>query len=45
MTEDAVKSVRPGYGIAPKYLKDVIGKRARKDLWFGKALEFGDWVE
>ena len=45
ITEDAVKSVRPGYGIAPKYLKDVIGKRARKDLWFGKALEFGDWVE
>ena len=25
ITEDAVRSVRPGYGLAPKYLKQVVG--------------------
>ena len=27
ITSDAVRSVRPGYGLAPKYLTDVIGQR------------------
>ena len=27
ITADAVRSVRPGYGLAPKYLTDVIGQR------------------
>lgn len=33
-----IKSVRPGYGLHPKYLDYIIGKRARKDLKFGEAL-------
>ena len=32
ITEDAVKSVRPGFGLAPKYLEGVIGKRASRDI-------------
>lgn len=43
--ENAIKSIRPGHGIAPKYLKQAVGKRASKDLWYGKALQFGDWIE
>lgn len=27
ITEDSIRSVRPGYGIAPKYLKCVVGKK------------------
>ena len=27
ITEDAVRSVRPGYGLAPKYLRNIIGSR------------------
>jgi len=27
-TEKNVRSIRPGYGLRPKYLKDVLGKRA-----------------
>lgn len=27
ITEDAVLSVRPGYGLAPKYLTEIIGRR------------------
>jgi N-acetylneuraminate synthase len=31
ITADAVRSVRPGYGLAPKYLESVIGKRVQSD--------------
>ncbi|WP_110674166.1 pseudaminic acid synthase [Salinicola sp. RZ23] len=32
ITEDAVRSVRPGYGMAPKYLKSILGKRVKDDV-------------
>lgn len=32
VTEDAVRSVRPGFGLSPKYLADVIGKKVNKDV-------------
>ena len=32
ITEESVRSVRPGYGLAPKYKEDVIGKRASRDI-------------
>ena len=32
ITEDSVRSVRPGFGLAPKYLDEIIGKKARKDI-------------
>lgn len=35
ITEKNVRSVRPGYGLHPKYLKDVLGKVAEKDYEFG----------
>lgn len=35
-----IRSIRPGYGIKPKYLYDIIGKKANRDLSFGTAL---DW--
>ncbi len=34
-TEENIRSVRPGYGMHPKYLKDVLGKIATKDYIFG----------
>ncbi len=32
ITADAVRSVRPGYGISPKYITDVIGGRVIKSI-------------
>lgn len=33
-----IKSVRPGYGLHPKYYDSIIGKSAKKDLKMGEAL-------
>jgi N-acetylneuraminate synthase len=35
ITADAVKSIRPGYGLEPKYLFDVVGKRILQDVKVG----------
>lgn len=32
ITEDCVRSVRPGYGLAPKYLDRVIGQEVLRDV-------------
>ena len=32
ITADAVRSVRPGFGVAPKYLEAVVGKRVSIDI-------------
>jgi len=34
VTADAVRSVRPGYGLAPKHLARVVGCRVRRDVGF-----------
>jgi N-acetylneuraminate synthase len=34
ITADAVRSVRPGYGIAPKHLDQLIGKTVNRDVAF-----------
>jgi len=37
ITEEHVKSIRPGYGLAPKYFDDIIGKKAVTDIASGTA--------
>lgn len=32
ITEQNVRSVRPGYGLAPKFLPEILGKRVNRDL-------------
>jgi N-acetylneuraminate synthase len=34
VTEDAVRSVRPGFGLSPKYLADILGQQISKDVNF-----------
>ena len=38
-TQENIRSVRPGYGMHPKYLKDILGKVAQKDYEFGDRFE------
>ena len=42
ITERNVRSVRPGFGLHPKYLKDILGKNVTRDLEKGTrfALEY-----
>lgn len=37
-TEENIRSIRPGYGLPPKYLKNILGKRATQDIKKGIAL-------
>lgn len=38
-TSENIRSVRPGYGMHPKHLKNIIGKIANKDYEFGNKFE------
>ncbi len=39
-TEKNIRSIRPGFGLHPKYIKKVIGKRARRDIKRGTPLKW-----
>lgn len=43
-SEDNIRSIRPGYGLAPKYLNDVLEKRAAHDIDRGTPLSINDIV-
>lgn len=32
ITEDAIRSVRPGFGVAPKFLDSIVGRKAARDV-------------
>lgn len=44
ITEDNVRSIRPGFGLHPKYLKEILGKCVKKDLKKGTPFEL-DFIE
>jgi len=44
ITENNVRSVRPGYGLHPKYLNDILGKKVNRDLDKGMMASL-DFVE
>ena len=39
-TEENVRRIRPGYGLAPRYYQEIIGKFAKCDIDRGKALKW-----
>ncbi|WP_419797492.1 MAG: pseudaminic acid synthase [Terasakiella sp.] len=41
LTPENTRVIRPGYGLAPKYITDVLGKTALRDLKRGDALDWG----
>ena len=40
LTADNVKSIRPGFGLAPKHYFDILGKKVNQDIYKGTALQF-----
>lgn len=40
LTGENVKSIRPGFGLHPKFLKEIIGQRAKTDINKGTRMEF-----
>ena len=40
ISHENIKSIRPGYGLHPKYLNDVLGKKTTKDMKVGDRLSF-----
>ena len=42
ITVDNVKSVRPGFGLHPKFLKKILGKSVKKNLKYGSPLNLKD---
>ena len=39
-TPENLRSIRPGHGVAPKHLPEVLGRKAKSDIRRGTAL---DW--
>jgi pseudaminic acid synthase len=44
LTAENIKSIRPGFGLPPKYLKEILGKKAAKDIERGTPLNW-DLIE
>lgn len=41
-TEENIRIIRPGYGMKPKYMKDILGLRAEHFMERGTPITFGD---
>ena len=38
LTNESVRSIRPGYGLHPRHLNDVVGKKTKKGVTRGTPL-------
>jgi pseudaminic acid synthase len=43
-TADNVRSIRPGHGLAPKHMEEVLGGRAMRDITKGTPLAWSDLI-
>lgn len=39
-----IRRIRPGFGLAPKYYEELLGKKAKRDLEYGSPLSWDDVV-
>ena len=43
-TKENVRSIRPGFGLEPKYINDILGKKAKQDIKKGTPMRW-DFIE
>lgn len=43
LSTENIRAIRPNAGLSPRFLKEILGKRAKMDLPFGKPLEWSDF--
>ena len=41
LTEEQLRSIRPGYGLHPRHLKEVLGRQAKRKIQRGTPLDWG----
>jgi N-acetylneuraminate synthase len=41
---DDLRRIRPGHGLPPKYLDDVLGKTLQKDVFRGDPVRLDDFI-
>ena len=44
-SKENIRSVRPGYGVHPKYLNDILGNISEKDYQFADRFQINKWGE
>lgn len=42
ITPENVRSIRPGTGLKPKYYSEILGKKTKKNIRFGKPIQWED---
>jgi pseudaminic acid synthase len=42
-TENNVRSIRPGDGVSPKYIKNILGKKAKRFIGYGNPILIDDY--
>lgn len=44
-TEENLRIIRPGYGLKPKYMDDLLGTQASRDIDYGQPTTFADFPQ
>jgi len=42
--KDDIKSIRPGFGLPPKFFNEILGKKVNKNIIFGDRVELNDII-
>ena len=45
ITQDSIRSVRPGFGLSPKYLYKIIGRRVKNKVLSGQATDWNNIID
>ena len=45
VTSEDIRSVRPGYGVAPRYFEELLGKRVCRDIEMHQPVSFDDFYD